>query len=148
MVATSCADETGNPDSTQMDTASYRMVFSSGDVEDMYTQAEVDAQGIAEGELMIAGMMNPDMGMDSAAMRHLEVSICDLATGAMVTGASAQMTLNPSSGAAVMVPVAEMRGLDEPPTMAHYGNNVSVPMGSYTADVSLKGETAQFPMAK
>jgi len=144
--ATRCVNEARNPDVQQIDTALYRMILSVGSPEDMYTQAEVDAQGVTEGELMLAGKMNStmDMSMGGGKKKHVEVAICNLKTGVVLTGAKVRMALAPKGGAYMPMTVAEMRGLDEPSTMSHYGNNVRAPKAPYTVRVRAGGETAVF----
>lgn len=147
--ATRCANEAGKPHVRQIDTASYRMILSVAAPEDMYTQSEVDAQGVTSGELMLAGRMNSamDMGMSGGMKRHVEVSICDLATGKILRGATVRMSLARQGGSWMPMNVAEMRGLDEPRSMSHYGNNVRTPKSPYKVKVRAGGQTAVFHVA-
>lgn len=125
------------------DTSSYRMVMSAGDRETMVSQEEADAQGLTEGEVIMGGGM--DMGSQSDATGHVEVAICDLATGETVQGADVMMEVV-SGGSANAMMVMEMRGLDEPATESHYGNNIVLPTAAYRMRVTLNGESAEFPM--
>ncbi|MDP1876054.1 MAG: hypothetical protein Q8M17_00645 [Actinomycetota bacterium] len=138
----------------QVDTAGYRMVLAVGEPEAMYTQDEVDANSPMSGELMVAGtMMDPGtagasdgdmMSGNAAGTRHVEVAICDLATGAMVTGADVTMMVAVGGAAAQAMPVAEMRGLDEPATQNHYGNNVPMTSGSHMVTFTVNGQMGTF----
>jgi hypothetical protein len=143
---TRCASESGKPGVKQVDTARYRMILAVGSPENMYTQAQVDAQGITSGELMLAGKMSSPMtmGMGGGRQRHVEVSLCNLKTGKILTGAGVRMSIAEMGGAYMPMTVAEMRGLDEPRGMSHYGNNVKVPKAPYTVKVKTGGETAVF----
>jgi hypothetical protein len=153
---TTCADSSGNLEVQQLDTDGYRMVLAVGDREAMYTQAEVDAQSPMTGELMVAGTMMDSgttpmasSGMGSAgagagATRHVEVAICDLATGVTVTGADVRMTVAADSAPAQDVSVAEMRGLDEPATETHYGNNMPMSGGPHVVTITINGQTGTF----
>ncbi len=138
---TTCA--TPEAGENAQDTASYRMVASASDPEKMLTQAQVDSDGLTEGELVTGG----DMGSagEAEATGHVEVAICDLATGETVSGADVTMDLD-SAGKTRAMTVMEMRGLDEPVTASHYGNNTVVPAGDYTLRVTLNGESAEFAM--
>lgn len=127
------------------DTASYRMVVSASDPEKMLTQAQVDAQGQTEGELVIGGGMGMRPAGAAKANGHVEVAICDSATGKTVSGADVTMEIV-NHGKARTMRVMEMRGLDEPVTASHYGNNTMVPAGAYVMRVTLNGESAEFPM--
>lgn len=144
--STRCVSESGKPGVRQIDTAHYRMILAVGSPENMYTQAQVDAQGITSGELMLAGKMNSpmSMGMGGGKKLHVEVSICNLKTGTVVTSAKVRMSMASKGGSYMPMSVAEMRGLDEPVTMSHYGNNVKVPKSPYTVKVKTAGETAVF----
>jgi hypothetical protein len=144
--STRCVNESGKPGVKQIDTAHYRMILAVGSPESMYTQSQVDAQGITSGEVMVAGRMNSpmSMGMGAGKKQHVEVSLCNLTTGAIVTGAKVRMSIAPKGGTYMPMTVAEMRGLDEPITMSHYGNNVKVPKSPYTVKVKTAGETAVF----
>lgn len=128
------------------DTASYRMVMSTSEPEMMVTQEEVDAQGLTEGELIIGGDMVMGSEGEANSNGHVEVAICDLATGQRVTGADVMMEVVTDGNAHAMM-VMEMRGLDEPVTESHYGNNTVVPATAYLMRVTLNGESAEFPMA-
>lgn len=141
--ATSAACPDPEAGANRQDTASYRFVMSSSEPEEMVTQEEVDSKGLTEGELVVG-----DMGMssDSDANRHVEVAICDLTTGKTVQGADVGMKIV-SNGHARPMMTMEMRGLDEPATESHYGNNTVVPTSAYKVRVTLNGETAEFPMA-
>lgn len=124
------------------DTASYRMVASASDPEKMLTRAQVDADGLTEGELVTGGDM---ASAEAKATGHVEVAICEVATGETVSGADVSMEIR-SDGNTRPMTVMEMRGLDEPVTAAHYGNNTVVPAGAYTLRVTLNGESAEFAM--
>jgi hypothetical protein len=155
---TKCADSSGSPKVQQVDTQGYRMVLAVGDREAMYTQAEVDAKSPMTGELMVAGtMMDPGRspmgsngmgsttaGTNGGATRHVEVAICDLATGVTVTGADVRMSVAADGAPAQDVSVAEMRGLDEPATETHYGNNIPMSGGSHVVTFTINGQTGTF----
>jgi hypothetical protein len=149
-----CADESGDQSIQQMDTAGYRMVLAVGDREAMYTQDEVDANSPMSGELMVAGtMMDPGTsgasggGMMSGAnggTRHVEVAICDLTTGSTVNGADVTMMVGVGGAVPQPMPVAEMRGLDEPTTQTHYGNNIPMGSGPFTVSFTVNRQTVSF----
>lgn len=141
-VTTTCP--TPEAGANAQDTASYRMLVSASDPEMMVTQEQADAQGLTKGELLIGGIAMGSEGK-AKANRHVEVAICDLATGKTVRGADVKMQVLDSGNAHDMM-VMEMRGLDEPVTESHYGNNTVVPSTAYRMRVTLNGESAEFPM--
>jgi hypothetical protein len=155
---TTCADSSGDQSVQQVDTAGYRMVLAVGDREAMYTQDEVNATAPMTGELMVAGtMMDPGttgssgggmMSGKTSNTRHVEVAICDLATGSTVTGADVTMMVTANGAAPTAIPVAEMRGLDEPATQTHYGNNVPMTPGTSTVAFTVNGQTGTFTIAQ
>jgi hypothetical protein len=155
---TTCADSSGDNSVQQVDTAGYRMVLAVGDREAMYTQDEVSAKAPMTGEMMVAGtMMDPGttgssgggmMSGNTSNTRHVEVAICDLATGSTVTGADVTMMVAANGAAAAAMPVAEMRGLDEPATQTHYGNNVPMTPGTSTVAFTVNGQTGTFTIAQ
>lgn len=142
-VTTTCP--TPKAGANAQDTASYRMVMSASSPEMMVTQEQADAQGLTKGELLIGGMA---MGSnaDAKANQHVEVAICDLATGKTVTGADVKMEVLTGGNTHDMMAM-EMRGLDEPVTESHYGNNTVAPSTAYRMRVTLNGESVEFPMA-
>jgi hypothetical protein len=88
------------------------------------------------------------MSGDVADTRHVEVSICDLATGSTVSGADVTMMVAANGAAAQAMPVAEMRGLDEPATQTHYGNNVPMAPGTSMVAFTVNGQTGTFTITQ
>ena len=97
---------------------------------------------------MVGGTMS--MGMSPMAMnmgdtRHLEVHIYALDKGAVVTDAKVRIVItNTVSKKAEMVSATKMYGIKEGPSDTHYGDNVSLPSGNYSVDVTVNGEKAAF----
>lgn len=90
----------------------------------------------------------PGMGgsMDQGT-RHVEVKICDRKSGKVVTGTMPTMTVGAMNSMMEIMPVAEMRGLDDGPSDTHYGNNMPMNAGSdYTITCTINGQTATFTM--
>ena len=148
--AVACPSTAGASTAT---TASYRFILRAGMPEKMYTPAQVKAMHPKTGEMMVAGTMMSAMAMGTTGvMRHLEVQICSLATGELITDAKPTITM--SGGMGVMarpVPFAMMRGVKAGMSDMHYGNNVKMQLGQkMTFKVTLNGETAvltvQMPM--
>ena len=142
--AAACAAEAGSSTAT---TASYRFVLSIGMPEKMYTPAQVKKLHPTTGELMVGGAMSAGMGGmamgTNNALRHLEVTVCSLKTGEVITDAKPTITMSDSMGMATRVPVATMRGVKAAMDDVHYGNNVKMPLGQkLTVKITLAGETA------
>ncbi len=89
---------------------------------------------------------NGMMSGNAVDTRHVEVSICDHGTGSTVTGAS--VTIASSGHVAQAMPVAEMRGFDQPTTETHYGNNVPRTSGTSQVSFTLKGQTGTFTIKR
>ncbi len=155
-------------------TAKYVMVLNVGAAETMYTKDEVVANHPTSGEVMIGGQMDMGgagstprssgsapsttmmmghssptsmAGSSGAATAHVEVHICDRATGKTATNVMPVITVVDDSmhSKPSNVPVAVMQGVGAPAYDTHYGNNVAMPTGhNYTVVVTLKGDTATF----
>lgn len=126
-------------------TVSYKFILRIGMPEKMYTPAQVKAMHPKTGEMMVAGTMMSGMAMGtSGALRHLEVQICSLKTGELITDARPAITMSEGMGMmAKPVPFAMMRGVKAGMSDMHYGNNVKMPLGQkMTFKVTLNGETA------
>lgn len=131
------------------ETAHYRVTLQIGPMEKMYSEADAAKMHPTSGEVMVGGAMamggmnmTGSMAMDT---RHLEVHVMDRATGKVVTTAKCQiMVTNEATKKSEMVPVAMMYGVKEGPSDWHYGNNVSMPPGSYTVAVTIYDESATF----
>lgn len=131
-------------------TSAYKMVLDVGPQETMYTRAQVQAQHPTGGEVMLRGqMVMAGMGpsKDPAAARHLEVHICNLKTGQVVTDLSPKITLvdNTANNMTDDVPSAVMQGTTSSAADIHYGNNVTMPPGrQFTVTVAVSAQTATF----
>ncbi len=132
-------------------TRAYVFLLHLGSQENMVmlTAAQAKSKHIRSGELMVGGSM---AGMSSGAMnghtsmRHLEVHICNRASGKVVTGAMPAITVVPQSGGTPeQIPVAVMQGVVSGVGDLHYGNNVALRQGaSYRITVRLGAEPAAF----
>ncbi|CAB4685016.1 MAG: hypothetical protein F2663_01090 [Actinobacteria bacterium] len=129
-------------------TASYTVTLSLGSKEPMYTPAEAKAKHLKSGEVMVGGSMAMDMssGM-GGAVRHLEVHITSNATGKSVTTVMPKIAITDKTakGMADLLTVVKMKGVGEPASDIHFGNNVDIHVGhSYTVAVGVGGEKATF----
>jgi len=133
-------------------TMHYRLMLQIGPMETMYSKADATKMHPTAGEIMVGGAMampggtmagqTGPMAMDT---RHLEVHVTSLATGKVVTDAMCQITLtNEATKTSQTVPIAMMYGVKEGPADWHYGNNISIPSGTYAVTVVVNGEHALF----
>jgi len=109
------------------------------------------SQGHA-GMTMIAkgGAAPVQMDDPSHPNHHLVVHVHDAATHKVVTDATVTISFTPvdangnATGPATAVPVVMMEasGMGAPST--HYGNNVTMPPGSYRVDVTVNGAKTSF----
>jgi len=128
-------------------TKSYSFTLSIGMSEQMWTPAQVKAKHPKTGEVMLKGTMSGMGGMSmGGSLRHLEVHIKSLATGAVVAGAYPTITaldITAKDAMPVTVPYSEMEGVTEGAADLHYGNNVDLVGGhTYKVTVTLHGESA------
>jgi hypothetical protein len=134
----------------QAKTKSYSLTLVVGPSEQMYSQAELKAMHPKLGEVMVGGaMMAGSMSaMKGETVRHLEVHVRSLSTGATVTKVTPQISLEDASAKTMMskkLEVVAMEGAGEGRSDLHYGNNVSVKLGDvYKVSVVVHGEKASF----
>lgn len=163
---------TGTASSSLVKSAHYELMAAAGPLETTYTRAQVAAQHPGSGEMMVSGDMVGDPGMpmggdagsgmgstgptstgmatpgsaaSSGAYRHVEVHICDRASGRVVQHATPTMFLMDRSAAGMrqQLPVAVMQGVRSGVADLHYGNNAQMIMGhDYTLEVTMMGEHA------
>ena len=133
-------------------TAHYRLMLQVGPMEAMYSKTDAAKIHPTAGEIMVGGAMAMSGGAmtgQTGAMatdtRHLEVHVTSLATGKVVTDATCQIIVtNEATKTSRAVPIAMMYGVKEGQADWHYGNNVSMPPGTYTVKVVVNGEQALF----
>jgi hypothetical protein len=143
------------------ETPHYRLELDVGRPEQMYSAAQAARMHPISGEVMVTGTMSGPMpgmsgtsgmsggqgGMGAMPMdwRHLELHVIDKATGTAVEYAAVRITVtNTATGKRVDVPISQMYGVKEGFADWHYGNNVSMPAGSYTVACEVNGEQATF----
>ena len=157
----------GPVSSSLVRTANYEFTASAGPLEATYTPAQVASQHPVSGEMMLAGHMVdvPGMPMGGApsmhrppagiarpgpgpgSYRHIEVHICDRASGMAILQASPHLSLIDRSrhDIAQSIPIAMMQGVHSGIGDIHYGNNAHMDTGHrYMLDVTMMGEHAQF----
>ena len=131
-------------------TKSYSLTLVVGPSEEMYSQAKLKAMHPKLGEVMVGGaMMAGSMSaMKGETVRHLEVHVKSLATGATVTNVTPQISLDDTTAKAMMsekLEVVAMEGVGQGKSDLHYGNNVSLKLGDvYKVSVVVHGEKASF----
>jgi hypothetical protein len=130
------------PIQQEMQTAHYRLDLQIGPMEQMYMAADVAAQHLTQGEIMLSGGMAMPKDMDTA--RHLEVHVYSLDKGAVVSDANVAIAVTDAQKTLQNIQIATMYGITQGPSDTHYGNNVDLPPGTYTIDVTANGEKAAF----
>lgn len=122
------------------------ITLNVGPVETMWSQQQVNAQHPTNGEVMLGGVMSMASGADA---RHLEAHVCSRSTDTVVTNVNPTITLQDTTAPGATpqrLPISVMQGVTSGPSDLHYGNNVIVSPGhSYTATVTVNGETATIP---
>jgi len=127
-------------------TKSYSLLLQIGPEEKMYSEAEAAKTHPTSGEVMVSGTMMSMAGM-AMDVRHLEVHVVSRATGKVVTTAKVSITVtDKATRKSTVIPVAAMYGVKEGKSDWHYGNNVSMPPGTYTVRVVVNGERATFAL--
>ena len=123
-------------------TEKYTLTLTIGPSEKMLTTEE--AKTAKEGEVMIGGDMA--MGMSDMSMgQHLEVSVKDRKTGAVVTDKMVAIKVKDDMTKEEMnVTVMMMYGVDKGMADTHFGNNINLMSGDYTIVVTVDSDVAIF----
>ena len=129
---------------------SYRLELEVLPPEPFFSQSEVQSQQVQSGMLVVRGAAPLQPNASPRPDHHLVVHVFDKSTGKAVTGADVRMgfqRLAPGgepSGPVTRVPVVEMQVIGKGPQTTHYGNNVSMPPGTYRVTVTVNAATAEF----
>jgi len=127
----------------------YNLTLVIGPVEPMYTVAQYRKLHPMRGEIVLRGAMMGGMGM-RMVNRHIELQVMDRATMRVVPNAMVTMSCQPVVGMGMMalrpttVPVAVLQGIGMSMMDIHYGNNVSMPRGSYHVTVHVNQAYATY----
>jgi hypothetical protein len=117
----------------------YRIVLGFMPAEPFYTAGQVEARHIKEGMLVVGGAAPVQPGAESHPNHHLVFHVYDATSGKALTGAHVSIAYRRSGGAAVPLPVVEMQVIGKGPESTHYGNNVTLPPGTYDVKVTVNG---------
>ena len=134
------------PIKAETQTADYRLDLQIGPMEKMYSAADVAAKHLTQGEVMSGGKMTMiAASVNKADIRHLEIHVHALDGGKVVTDADVTIAVTNSGTQEVQdLPTAKMYGIKEGVPDTHFGNNVDMPPGNYTINVTVNGEKAAF----
>ena len=118
--------------------------------EPFFSKEEVAAKKITEGMLIIGGAQPTGINAESHPNHHLVIHIYDVKTGKAITNAKVRMkflALGDSSGHFTNVPVVVMQVIGKGAPSTHYGNNVTMPNGSYVVAVVVNKQKINFSIA-
>jgi predicted metal-binding membrane protein len=119
----------------------YRLTLTLGPVERMLTPAEAKRMHAQSGEVMLGGMMMGTMAM-GRVQRHLEVHVVDRAMGMPVTNAQVTLQLEKHGGMVQSLSLMRMYGVKAGMNDLHYGTNVNLSRGVYSARLRVNGHRA------
>ncbi len=128
----------------------YRFELEVLPPEPFYTKTQVESEHVKKGMLVIRGAVPVQPGANSHPDHHLVVHLFDKTSGKAVTGAQVTMRYQElaqdgePSGPATRLPVTEMQVIGKGPSTTHYGNNVTLPSGSYQVTIEANNTTATF----
>ena len=145
-----CAVPTAAKDVMTKTVGAYRIELELLPSEPFYTADEVAAKHVTMGMSIQGGAapVQPDAG--SHPNHHLVVQVVDWKTNKVMTDAKVSLNFEPldsngkSAGPSVDVPVVVMQEIGVGSKSTHYGDNVTMPAGSYRVTVTVNGETAAF----
>lgn len=133
------------PIKQQASTAHYKLELQIVPNLKISTPADVTAGRAKDGEVIVRGIAATPK--DAAVTRHLELRVYSLDKNALVTDATVTISMIDAGRKLIVVPIAVSHGIANGPSDTHYGNNVSMPPGTYTIDVSVNGEKSSFSIA-
>jgi hypothetical protein len=128
----------------------YRIELHLLPAEPFYTADEVAAKHVTIGMLIQGGAAPVPPNADSHPNHHLVVHVFDRKTGKAITDAKVSLNFEPlehsklSAAASVEVPVVIMQAIGSGPKSTHYGNNVTMPAGSYRVTATVNDAKAVF----
>jgi hypothetical protein len=106
--------------------------------EPFYSKKEVASNTIAEGMMVMGGARPVGLTAASHPDHHLVVHVFDAKTGTAITDAKVKIkfhSLSDASNTFTNVPIVVMQAIGKGAPSTHYGNNVTMPNGSYVIAV-------------
>jgi hypothetical protein len=121
----------------------YRVVLGFLPAEPFYTADQVQQGHVTDGMMVVGGAAPVPLNAASHPNHHLVFHIFDAAgnavQGAHVTIVYASVPGEPSAIGPTQLPVVEMQAVGKGPQSTHYGNNVTLPPGTYDVTVTVNG---------
>ena len=103
---------------------------------------------VGDGAGFIRGIEQDDAGHIVGVKAPLEALIFPPGKDAAVTNAKVKIVVTDlATKKAQQIATAKMYGIKEGPSDTHYGNNVDLPAGSYSVEITVNGEKADFTVA-
>jgi flagellar basal body-associated protein FliL len=97
------------------------------------------------GDVIVNGQMPNSTSMNMTDTYHLEVHVYNITSGAVVVNQSVSIQIvNQTTNRTLTVPIIIMYDMKIGPSDTNFGNNITLPPGSYTIIVTIAGETAKF----
>ncbi len=125
----------------------YRLTLRVGMAEQLLTPAVAKGTHARSGEIMLGMSAGQPITMnDRSNLRHVEVRIVDRAMGMLVRNARVSVQLGPSHMSTQSIPLMPMYGIIQGRKDYHYGANISISPGQYTAHVRVNNVRASFPI--
>lgn len=120
--------------------------------EPFFTMAEVVANKVTDGMLIMGGAkpMAPDAAIHPN--HHLVIHVFNLKTGNAITDAKVKMSFQlldsagKPSGKLTVVPIVVMQAIGKGVQSTHYGNNVVMPTGTYAISIVVNGRKVNFKL--
>jgi hypothetical protein len=131
----------------------YRVELHLLPAEPFFSKQDVADKHVKEGMEIEGGAAPVAPDADSHPNHHLIVHVFDKQTGKVVADATVTMSFaaldgkgNPA-GTPTEVAVVVMQAIGKGPASTHYGNNVTMPAGHYSVNVTVNGKKAVFAVA-
>jgi len=122
----------------------YKIELQLLPAEPFFTKAQYDKEHPKDGMLVVGGAAPVQPDAQSHPNHHLIVHVFDNATGKALTDAKVSIRYAEGSAAPQSVPIVEMQAIGKGPQSTHYGNNLTLPDGTYTVTVTVNGTVTTF----
>jgi hypothetical protein len=123
-------------------TRDYRVTLQLGPPAQMLSMNQTATA--TTGEVIVNGQMSNSTSMNNTDTYHLEVHVYNITSGAVVTNQNVSIQIvNQTTNQTLTVPVITMY-VKIGPSDTNFGNNITLPPGSYAIIVTIAGEMTKF----
>ncbi|HUI93559.1 MAG TPA: hypothetical protein VLX68_15035 [Chitinivibrionales bacterium] len=118
--------------------------------EPFFTKQQVNAKKVSSGMLIIEGSKPFNLENPTKPNHHLVIHVYDAKSGKALTTAKVKMSFQQIDetgkllGKSTEIPIIKMESIGRGQESTHYGNNVTMPDGTYRVQVLVNGNSLMF----